>query len=79
MDCLDLCTCLSAAHCIVLKTSLIYMVFECDSFESMRDRHRPLFDQCYNGDPPLAGGLSPVGRSMAEFMNQNDAQRLSSS
>jgi hypothetical protein len=29
-------------------------------------------------DPQLVGGLSHVGRRMAEFMNQNDVHRLSS-
>jgi hypothetical protein len=48
------------------------MMFECDAYESIRDRHRPLFDQCRHGDPQLAGGMvfhSHVGRSsMHEFI-----------
>jgi hypothetical protein len=47
-------------------------------YESIRDRHRPLFDQGGNGDPRLVGGFSHVGRRMAEFKNQNDVRRLTS-
>jgi hypothetical protein len=49
-------------HCVEDE---YHMVFDCDAYESIRDRHRPLFDQGGNGngDPgPVAGGFSHVGR-----------------
>jgi hypothetical protein len=61
MDCPALYACVSAAHNSVLKMSIYHMVFDCDAYESIRDRHRPLFDQGGNGDPGLAGGFSHVG------------------
>jgi hypothetical protein len=55
------------------------MVFECDAYESIRDRHRPLFDLGGNGDPGWSVGSLMLGACrMAEFMNQNDVCRLSS-
>jgi hypothetical protein len=62
-------------HCVEDE---YHMVFDCDAYESIRDRHRPLFDQGGTGDPGLVGGFSHVGRRMAEFMNQTDVRRLSS-
>jgi hypothetical protein len=58
MDCPGLYACVSAAHNSVLKMSIYHMVFDCDAYESIRDRHRPLFDQGGNGDPRLVGGFS---------------------
>jgi hypothetical protein len=54
------------------------MVFDCDAYESIRDRHRPLlFDQGGNGDWPVIF-LMLGAVCMAAFMNQNDVRRLSS-
>jgi hypothetical protein len=58
-------------HCVEDE---YHMLFECDAYDSIRDRYLPLFVN-YNVSQPL-GQLSPAGRSMAAFMNQ-DVQQLS--
>jgi hypothetical protein len=48
------------------------MVFDYDAYESIRDRHRPLFDQDGYGDPGLGGGFSHVGSRMAELIYESN-------
>jgi hypothetical protein len=63
---------LLAAALVPLHIKWFRMVFKCDAYNFIRDRHRPLF--CHNGVPQLSSEFYPVDGSLAEFMHQDVLQ-----
>lgn len=47
-----------------------HLVFECDAYETLRDKWPSLFN-CPSAANQVPSDLSPVGRSMSAFMNQD--------